>query len=32
MAWVEERAGVRGTRFIGLYRDPDGAVKSPAVV
>jgi integrase len=28
MAWVEERAGVRGTRFIGLYRDPDGAKRS----
>ena len=28
MAWVEERAGVRGTRYIGLYRDPDGAKRS----
>ena len=28
MAWVEERAGVRGARFIGLYRDPDGHKRS----
>lgn len=28
MAWVEERTGPRGTRFIGLYRDPDGDKRS----
>jgi integrase len=28
MAWVKEREGVRGTRFTGLYRDPDGRKRS----
>jgi uncharacterized protein (TIGR00369 family) len=28
MAWVAERTGPRGTRFTGLYRDPDGHKRS----
>jgi integrase len=28
LAWVDERAGVRATRFTGLYRDPDGKKRS----
>ena len=27
-AWVDERTGPRGTRFTGLYRDPEGNKRS----
>src|SRR5829696_2084710 len=28
MAWVSERSGARGTRYAGIYRDPDGNKRS----
>jgi hypothetical protein len=28
MAWVSERSGTRGTRYAGIYRDPDGQKRS----
>jgi len=28
MAWVSERSGARGTRYAGIYRDPDGKKRS----
>ena len=28
MAWIMERAGARGTTFMGVYRDPDGHKRS----
>lgn len=28
MAWVDERAGSRGARFTGMYRDPEGTKRS----
>jgi hypothetical protein len=28
MAWVFERSGTRGTKYAGIYRDPDGHKRS----
>ncbi len=28
MAWASERSGARGTRYAGIYRDPDGHKRS----
>ena len=28
MAWVSERSGARGTRYAGIYRNPDGNKRS----
>ena len=30
MAWAWERSGARGTRYAGIYRDPDGHKRSIA--